>query len=458
MPSATTASPAQSPVRARSGMSGPVSAPPPSTRRKLLGNVAANYVGVIVNAGLPLLTLPIYFNHLGADNWGLVSFVTFFVSALSILDAGFSQALVKEFANRADAAALAPNRSADLLFGYERVYVVFALTVAMLSLPLAETISTSWLNLGALPGGVGRQTIQCASALFLVQFPGSIYRTVLIARQEQKQLNKIQIGFVLLRHAVSVAIVLMEPKIQSYLLWQVACTGMETLYTSLRAWREVGQCRADSRWNAEAMRETIRFAAVMAVSVLLGAATNMIDKFYITARLPVAQLGYYGIASSVSFGLLRLSYPVFTAVLPRLAQLREDTSAIMSISLRLLAIATAGLLVFLALYVAYGRAVLAAWLSNESAAAGVAAVLDFLLIGSALNIYYNIGYTNWVAAGQSRIILSINVASFLVALTVTPLAIDRYGLVGAGAALVVMNAIGACTSLVWIARRRFGRR
>jgi O-antigen/teichoic acid export membrane protein len=420
--------------------------------QKFLRNVAANYAGTLLNVSLPLLTLPIYLKHLGADNFGLVSFVTFFVSILSILDAGCSQALVKEFANRAGASSENTNQSSCLLFGYERVYVLFALSIAVLTIPFANIISSRWLNLGDLPHEIGSLAVYCAIALFVVQFPGSIYRTVLSARQQQVQLNKIQASFMLLRHAVSVVLVLVQPKIHFYLLWQVLCTCMETTYMSTKAWKEVGKSRSISRWDSDIMRTTFRFAVVMVASVLLGAATNMIDKFLITAQLPISQLGYYGIASSVSFGLLRLSYPIFTAVLPRLAELQGDTQATLKINLRLLATVTVGLFVILFLYLVAGQTVLSFWLKNESATSNVATVLDVLLIACALNIYYNIGYTNWVAAGKSQIILSINIASFFVALIASPIAIDRFGLVGAAAALVLMNSIGACASLVWLAK------
>jgi O-antigen/teichoic acid export membrane protein len=406
--------------------------------QKFLNNVAANYAGTLLSVALPLLTLPLYLNHLGSASWGLVSFVTFFVSTLSILDSGCSQALMREFASRVGVKPEEIRRSADLLFGYERVYVGFASVVVLLALPMAGTIGTRWLNLGDLPEKLGCMTVYCALGLFFVQFPGSIYRTVLSARQQQVRLNKIQMCFVLLRHFIGVTLVMVQPAITVYLIWQVLCTGSE--------------------WDRVAMKTTIRFAAVMAVSVLLGAATNMMDKFYITARLPIAELGYYGIASSVSFGLLRLSYPIFTAVLPRLTQLSGDKKSTSDINVRLLVASTAGLGLFFVLYLGVGKAVLGLWLRNDAVAANVVEVLNLLLIGSALNIYYNIGYTNWVATGKSRVIFRVNLASFLVALIVTPLAIDRFGLVGAGAALVLMNAIGACVSLYWLAKSRVDNR
>jgi O-antigen/teichoic acid export membrane protein len=427
-----------------------------TVRRVILGNIGANYVGAVINAALPLLTLPLFFNALGAERWGLVSFVTFFVSALSILDSGFSQGMVKEFAGREGRGSGGDWRPSDLLFGYERLYCGFALVVTVLVLPFSEAIASRWLELGSFPAKDGVRTIYCGLALFLVQFPGSIYRTVLVARQQQVLLNKVQIGFVFLRHGVGVALVSIWPAIELYLLWLVVCSCLETLVMATRAWREVGQTRRESKWNSGAMRSTVRLAGVMAVTVLLGMASTMIDKLFISAKLPIAELGYYGIASSVAFGALRLTYPVFTAVVPHMAQVGCDERATGRINRRLLVASTGGVLVFVVLYVLAGKSVLSLWLGSESALENVYPIVNILLVGCALNVYYNIGYSNWVAAGVVKPILAVNVASLCLAWLLTPVALDRFGLAGGAAARVAMNAIGAAVAIAWllIARKR----
>jgi O-antigen/teichoic acid export membrane protein len=421
-----------------------------AANRRVLRNVGANFVGATLSAALPLLTLPIYLRALGTEHWGLVSFVALFVSVLSILDAGFSQALVKEFASLTTEGTGRARAAANLLFSYERIYAGFALLLSLIVAPFADLIASSWLNLGSLPKGTGVFTIYCACATFVAQFPGSIFRTVLVARQEQVKLNKIQVSFLLLRHAGGVALVLLWPNIEPYLVWQVACTAFETIWTAVQAWREMPASRQQSRWDAAAVASTARFSGFMAASVLLGAATGMVDKFYIAAKLPIAELGYYAVASSVSFGLLRLSYPLFTAVLPRLTQLQGSEADIQQINRRLLTIVTSGLLAFLAVYLLFGRDVIIWWLKSEATVDLIVAPLNFLLVACGLNLFYNIGYTNWVAAGKARAIMAINIASFAVALVITPFAVARFGITGAAASAVLMNSIGALVSLSWI--------
>jgi O-antigen/teichoic acid export membrane protein len=417
----------------------------------MLRNIGANSIGALCNAALPLLTLPIYLHALGVEHWGLISFVTLFVSILSILDMGFSQALVREFASLTLSSRQQEDQaSVNLLLSYERIYAGFAFVLGLGILPFVGVIATGWLDLGSLPKETGVFTIYCACAMFVAQFPGSIYRTVLIARQEQVKLNKIQVGFLLLRHAGSTALMLYRPNIELYLVWQIACTALETILTAVQAWKEMPGTRRQARWDSAAVGSTARFSGVMAASALLGAATGMVDKFYIAAKLPIADLGYYGIASSVAFGLVRLSYPIFTAVMPRLAQLQGSERKILHINRQLLLIVTMGLLCFATAYLLWGRQMLLWWLNSESTVGSILVILNLLLIAGALNIFYNIGYTSWVAAGKGSRIFVINLASFFVALIVTPLTIDRFGIVGAGAALVFMNSIGALSSLAWI--------
>lgn len=420
-----------------------------SIRATLLRNIGANYVGAVLNSALPLLTLPVYINILGPDNWGLVSFIAFVVSALSILDSGFNQALVREFADLNISAEEARGRSSNLLYCYELIYFSFAGFVAMVVVLLADPISSRWLNLekGAESG---IWTIYCAAALFLFQFPASIYRTVLLARQAQVSLVKVQSVFLILRHLLGVILVVWTRGLWVYLAWQVACAALETAWMSRRAWGEIGMPRKMSTWDSAAVRSTIKFAGAMAVSVLLGAATTMIDKFYISSKLPISQLGYYGVAYSAAFGLLRLSYPVFTAVLPHMVRLQVEPQTLLRFNLRLLARISAALILILVCYGFLGELCLEIWLKNGELVQQVYPVLNLLLIACSLNVFYNLGYTNWVAAGRSKAIFSINVASFCLAVVATPLAIDRFGLMGAGAALVLMNMIGAVTSLSWL--------
>ena len=98
-------------------------------------------------------------------------------AVLGLFDAGMSQALVREIVVRFDTTERGRRSTATLLFGFERIYWLFALCSGCVALALANSIATYWLKLGNAPAELGLVAIYGAAAIFAAQFPGSIYRT-----------------------------------------------------------------------------------------------------------------------------------------------------------------------------------------------------------------------------------------------------------------------------------------
>lgn len=418
-------------------------------------NIGANYIGAVIRAVLPLITLPIYLSHFGIQNWGIVSFIIFFVSAMSILDAGISQALVKEFASFHEVGKSSSKQSANLLFSYERLYRSFAVFIVFLTALSAGFIVNNWMSLGSLPFETGIWAIYCACAIFIFQFSSSIYRTILLAHQEQVLLNQIQTGFLIIRQIIGVVLAILTGSVWVYLVWQAFSVAIEATWMYFFAWRSVGLSRGAARWDGKSVKLTLSFVTAMGISVLFGAATTMVDKFYVSSKLSISILGYYSIALSISFGVLSLSYPVFNAFLPQLVKLQKNRRALMGENINIFCLIIGGLLISGVLYFLIGRSLLLIWLKSEIIVDEVYPILNILLISSALNVVYNLGYTNWVASGSYKLITSVNAISFLLALFITPLMIDFYGVIGAGIALIIINIFGATLAIIWLTRSFF---
>ena len=91
-------------------------------------NIVANYLGAGISALAPILALPWYISILGPKQWGLISFIALLKGLLGLLNAGLSQALVREFAEK----VAEKKKMAILLFGFERIYWIFAIVAALL--------------------------------------------------------------------------------------------------------------------------------------------------------------------------------------------------------------------------------------------------------------------------------------------------------------------------------------
>lgn len=421
-------------------------------RSRLGRNVVANYVGTVIAAAMPLLVLPFLVKALGPTMWGLVSFSTFLVSTLAVLNSGLSQSMIREFGSRWMEGEAGRQATARLLFSYERIYWAAAFLITVCVLPFAGLIVARGLHVGAIDPKIAVHAIQCSVILFFLSLPSAIYRTVLSALQGQVILNVVQITSTLLKSFGGVLVASMTGSVLAYLVFQVMIVFFETLTLSIIAWRTMPTRRSAQYWDWPQVRSTLRFSAIMSAIVTLGVLTTLVDKFFVSAKLPIEQLGIYSIASGLGLGTLQIGYPIFNAVLPRLVELGSDHRSRAQANLKLAAVIVPMIGCAALGYFLLGDPLLHFWLKNDALAAQVKPILTLILASSALNTIYNVGYINWVSTARTGWIVSINVTSLAVAIIVTPRTIDAFGLKGAAAAHLIMNSIGAVCALFWIVR------
>lgn len=137
-------------------------------------NIIANYLGAGAMILAPILALPWYLDQLGSKQYGLIGFVATLQVVLGLIDAGISQALVRDFATRFDGTVDGKKKSAILLFGFERIYWIFSLSIGLGTWLASRFIAEHWLNLDGLPLSSGVMAVSGAAVIFAAQFPGSI--------------------------------------------------------------------------------------------------------------------------------------------------------------------------------------------------------------------------------------------------------------------------------------------
>ena len=413
-------------------------------------NILANYLGTGVGAVAPLLALPFYLLALGPRQFGLIAFIVMLQALLGLVDAGMSQALVREFAIRANNSQAGRLRSSALLFGFERIYWAFAMAAGLMTVLLADAISSHWLKLDGLPVELGRHAVYGAAVIFACQFPGSVYRSVLVGAQAQVALNVLVSCSAVVRHGGGVVIVLIWPTLHAYLIWQALIALLETLVRGYLAWKTVGLARDQAAWRASELYPVLGSVAGMSGAVWLGALTTQMDKMVLSRMVSIEQFGYYTIASTIGMGALQLIYPLFQAVLPRAMQLKEDHDALRALYIKLLGVialvvATGGLV-----FLSAGKWLLHAWLGSSALVGSIFPVLSVLLVGTTLNAFYNIGYVNWIVQEKIRRVFQVNFLCFFLLLALLPTLVESQGLIGAAFGWLTVNLIGLVLSLGWL--------
>lgn len=415
-------------------------------------NIFANYLGTGAVVFAPIVALPWYLSELGSKQFGLISFIATLQAILGLLDAGMSQALVREIAVRFDQTDKRQHEVASLLLGFERIYWIFALCSGCLVGLLAKTIATHWLNLDDLPVIIGQEAIYGAAFIFAAQFPGSIYRSILVGTQAQIPLNGIMATCALMRHLGGVAIVVVWPTLPAYLIWHAAIALLETLVRGKWAWGVLGLRHNQAKWDIKQMLPLWRSVAGMSVVTLLGALTVQIDKIVLSRMVSIEQFGYYTIAASLAVGALQLINPLTQAVLPRAIQMRHNPIGLRNLNVKFLGAITLLVGLGFLVFIAFGRRLLDIWLRNPEAVTAVYPTLTILLIGTALNAFYNVGYVNWLARQKNYILIRVNAISLMLSIALIPTLVLRVGTVGAAISWLTINFIGLVFSLGWLKR------
>lgn len=416
-------------------------------------NILANYLGAGAVALAPILALPWYLSALGSNKFGLISFVLMLQAVLGLLDAGMSQALVREITVRFNATNCARLSTATLLYGFERIYWFFALSAGCLTLLLSDLITSHWLNLNGMSSSLGDEAIYGAAVIFAFQFPGSIYRSLLVGVQSQIKLNAIVTSGALARHAGGVIVVLIWPTLTAYLVWQALIALLETSVRAKLAWSSLGVKRSQVKWEMLELRPAWKLIAGMSSVTLLGALTVQMDKIILSRLVSVEQFGHYAIAAAVATGMLQLIYPLIQAVLPRAIQLRENPIELRRLSVKLAKLITGVVAVSAVFFLLFGKWLLNSWLKNPLVAEVVYPVLIVLLAGTALNAFYNIGYVNWLVHEKIRRVFFVNLIALVLSVGFIPLLVIKHGVIGAAFGWMCINLIGFVLSLEWLKRK-----
>ena len=413
-------------------------------------NIVANYLGAGISALAPILALPWYISILGTKYWGLVSFVVVLQGLLGLINAGLAQALIREISNLITAKEIGQKKIAGILYGFERIYWGFSLCAGLLVAYFSDTIVTNWLKLGDIPVETGKLVIYTAAVIFAVQFPVSIYRSVLFGSGHQVKQNVLASVATVLRHLCCVAILYIHASILTYLLWNALAALIETLVTAKVSWNSLHVKRSELQWDSQEMRKVFLLTIGLSISVFLGILTLQVDKIVLSWSLPIEQLGYYAIASTVSIGLLQTFTPIVSATLPKVVQLQGQTRALKKLSLKLLGIMLVIVSIGALLFAIMGKWLLTLWLRDTHVVEIIFPVLSLLLVGTAMNAIYSVGYINWVAAGSSIKVLKVNAISLVLSIMLLPVFIERYQLIGAAFGWLTINGTGMLLSLDWV--------
>lgn len=379
-----------------------------------------------------------------------MSVVLTVVALLVMMDGGLSHVLLREFALRARQHG---HRSQQLRVLWKSCWALYCLLAIALGLILAvfsHWIARHWLNLGPeINLDEATYVLALSGLLVAIQLFAALPRSLLLALDLYRSLNlSIALAHVL-RFGGGVLVVWSTHSLPWLLLWYLAVALGEGAFRHGMAWSAIGIREGRERPSWAEIKRLVPGGAAMSLAVVLSGLATQTDKLILSKMVAVDQVGIYAIASNVAFGLLSLTYPLIQAVFPSLLAIHEDKRRTRKIFLRWLIAAVVSAALFMALYVGLGEAVLNLWLRNGDIAAAVYPILFVLLIGTLLNVIYQVGYVGWMLEANYRMPMIVSASSVALTLLLAPTLVRHHGIVGAAVGWLLINALGLLFSLSW---------
>jgi O-antigen/teichoic acid export membrane protein len=418
----------------------------------LRANVIANYAGQGWTAAANVLFVPVFIHYLGIQSYALVGIYTILQAWLALLDMGMSPTLSREMA-RFVGGTMAAREAVELLRSVELVCAAFVAACAFVLAAGAPWIASHWLTT-SLPHDEVILALRLCGLVTALRFMETIYRSALYGLDHQIWFNGVNVAITTARFGGSALVLaFISPTIMTFFLWQVAVSLVSVVLLRRKSHTTLPRTMA-RRFSGEALRSIGGFAGGLVAINLTALVLTQADKLIISHVLPLAMLGYYTLAYTVSNLIAAAVGPVSQAFYPVLARQFAGNHAqamarSFSTGAQVAAVATT---VIGSILLLFPIELVLCW-SNDAALAANTHRMIFLLGGGAMaNALLQIPYFTMLARGEVRAPLYLNIAAaggFLAALL---WAIPRHGLEGAALSWLGVN-LAMLIAMPYLVRR-----
>ncbi|HDS0916910.1 TPA: oligosaccharide flippase family protein [Pseudomonas putida] len=418
----------------------------------------ASFSGKLIYALASLVSLPLAAHVLGAEAVGLVGFFTTLLMVLMVLEGGLTSRVIQRLASIRGARVI--GRSHRPLFAlvntYLLVFAAMGLLAALVIVVASPMLVSSWLKLNTITQQQALYCLYCMAIFIGLNLPVMLLQGVFAGHELQQPLNKIYIPYSIMR-TLGVLLVVSEVtrlnSVVGYFLVQVMVQSVYVLALLfvLKKHGVLGRARCHLKY----LKQGIAFSRGVFLISLTSVVTVQYDKIFMSGSLGLDEYAYYSLASTVA-GFPYIFSTAFNAVLfPRFSSnLRlgqfDEIEKIFRAALVLFSLV---MTVMCSAVFWFAQPVLL-MMFEPFLANGMAGVLPFLLVGTALQSLLIIPFALQLAASWTSLSFRLNLMAVPIMLLALPALVAEFGAVGGGYTWVLYNLFSlACTA--YFTSRRF---
>ncbi|RID99991.1 lipopolysaccharide biosynthesis protein [Simplicispira hankyongi] len=412
-------------------------------------NILASYATQIYVTLVGILILPLYLKYMGAEAYGLVGFFTMLQAWFNLLDMGLTPTVARETARFYGGAtdALSYRR---LLRALQIIFLAVALLGGGAMFLFSGVIADRWLKVQTLPLAQVQLALQLMAVGVALRWMSGLYRGCISGAERLVWLGGFN-AFVATLRFVGVLPILIwvghSPAV--FFTYQLLVAVVELAGLTTKSYRLFPAVPRGELlgWLPASLfapiKPVLKFSLSIAFTSSVWVLVTQTDKLVLSKLLPLAEYGYFTLAVLAASGVMMISGPISSALLPRMARLQAEGDEAGLIALYRKATQMVAVIAIPACLVLafFAKQVLWVWTGDAHAAAYAAPVLRLYALGNGFLAMAAFAYYLQFAKGDLKLHLigSALFISFLLPSLVW--ATWRYSAIGAGYAWLVSNAI-----------------
>lgn len=405
-------------------------------------NIIANVIGRFWSLFSNFIFVPLYIHFLGFESYSVISFTLVIAGIMAVLDAGLTSTILREFA-RTDNQISYKLKTLKTLEFFLCVIIVVSVFILICS---STYISQKWINLSTIAPDYMSFLFKIVSFELGVQIMLKFYIGGLLGIEKQIKANTYQIIWSALRNGAVLLILFFKPNLTCFFIWQLLVTLFMVFFIRSTLYRTLYRMNiidSNVKFDITICKSIWKFAGGMLLISLVASFNTQIDKLIISKLLPVENLGYYTLASSLSMVIISLINPISIAVLPRFTALNSEGN-INKISELYDKINTyVSIIVFscFAIFFWFSKDLIWIWTNNIDIANNAFNLLPIFAFTASMLSIVTIPYNIAIANGYTKLNNIIGVVSLLITVPGYWIFIEIYGAIGAASLFCIVQTV-----------------
>ena len=410
----------------------------------LAKNVVANYVSQIYVTLISILLLPMYIKYMGSEAYGLVGFFAMLQAWFNLLDIGLTPTIGRETA-RYNGGAMTAISFRRLYRALNVIFVSISIVGGGVLFLLSELIVTRWLNLENLPVNDVIIAVEIMAISVALRWMTGLYRGVITGSEKLIWLSGFNTLIATLRFVgvfASMHFLGFTPLV--FFIHQLIIALVENFGLALKTNNLLPNKKLFSErvgWSFEPIKPVLKFSLSIGFTASVWVFVTQTDKLVLSGILTLKDYGYFTLAVLVANGIMVISGPISSAIMPRMARLHAENKhdeliKIYRQSTQVVAIIACSAAVVIA---SLAYPLLLAWTNDPIVANEAAPVLRLYAIGNAFLTISAFPYYLQYAKGNLRYHLIGNIVLMIVLLPSIIAATIEFGSIGAGYVWLTIN-------------------